>query len=184
MHQVKSPTEELETWWVGAYPKLLSTVTRWTTSRDLAEDILQDLAVLALGAQEDERFHDLASFTRWAYRNARWLFLNHLRRSTPKRAPAEEWEEHLTAQAPTQERQAETRSWLSEALRQLPARQRAVTTASMLGFTTREIAENLDISVATVRSLRRFARNRLAAFLKEQEGDDRPPTDTERGEPI
>lgn len=63
-------------------------------------------------------------------------------------------------------------------LAKLPERQRLVLAWHLDGFTNLEIAEALDVTLATARSTLRHARERLK---KEFEALDRPPNDTGEG---
>lgn len=170
MLPVKPQDEAFETWWVQTYPRLLATVIRWGASQDQAEDILQDVAVLALRASEKQELQDEESFKQWLYRHTRWKFMDHLRRrSRQRRADAEDSTGATPFQGPDQETVARLKRVLDTALHRLPERQLTVMRLALLGFSSQEIAERLEIKPATARSHLRFARNRLAELLKEQE---------------
>lgn len=170
---MKPQDEAFETWWVQTYPRVLATLLRAGASQDQAEDVLQDVAILALRASETLGFRDKESFEQWLYRHARWKFLDHLRFGSRMRQPDVGATTGADSATPFQEPDQETKVMLSRvldtALRRLPQRQLTVMRLYLLGFSSQEIAEQLAISPATARSHLRFARNRLAKLLKEQE---------------
>lgn len=152
-------------WWVQVFPRLLMRATWLTGSRDVALDLVQDLAVLALRRLRDPGFPTEVEFQQWAYQRLRWLFLD-LQRSRGRRPVLQQLDSDDIGQwaAPRQEGRALVGE-LSRRVELLPPRQRAVLEEVLLGYSTEEIARKLGIKQATVRSSLRHARSFLAEPL-------------------
>lgn len=153
--------EEFEQWWSELEPQIFRTATRLSVFRDQAEDLVHDIAVLAL--RDLSRFPSREDFARWAFKRLRWLAIDAYR-AREKREP---WTESMDLWHPSPPDQENVLLLqpISEAIRQLPDRQKKVIVQTAQGRTTGEIAEDLGVTEATVRSLRRFARNRLARLV-------------------
>lgn len=162
--------EDFREWWMHLYPRLLGRASRLSGPSE-ASDIVQDVAVLALRKlQREERFPfpDQEAFDKWAYSCLRYRALDRLRAA----ARGKQLNESKTMepfQEPPQHHWVTLRHGLSQALRSLPERQQAVMRALVAGQTTTEIANDLGIEEATVRSLRRYARRHLVKFFEEND---------------
>lgn len=155
--------EEFARWWIETEPKLLKVAMHYSRSSDTAEEVVQDIAVLALGNLS--RFATAGDFRRWAYVKIYWLVLDayrglkeqSLERTTEKAVP------------PTQEQELILQD-IKRLIPKLPSRQQAVILGMLEGKSTETIARGLQVTEATVRSLRRFARNRLVTLLEREGG--------------
>jgi RNA polymerase sigma-70 factor (ECF subfamily) len=155
-------TEHLLLWWTELEPSLKRLAQRYAVDSESGSDLVQDLAVLVL--QKGIRFDNRDAFAGWARARLRWLALDRLRLRTrlDGSAPPEQ------PVAPMQEqRLIATDIWQS--LSRLPQRQQTALRLTLRGLSNSEIAEEMGITEATVRSLLRFARQALAAVLSEEE---------------
>ena len=124
-----------------------------------ARDVAQDLAVVAL--QKFESFDDESHLAAWALTRARWLSLDRLKVQR-RRLPLNAVGRNYTAETPENAVLAEE---IQELLERLPRRQRVALELTAAGFSVGEIARELGVREATVRSLRRHARYRLLRNL-------------------
>ena len=151
---------ELGGWWTEVEPRLLQAARRYRPY-DVARDLVQDVAVLAVTNQD--RFTQAEDFFRWARARLHWLLLD--RFDAERRRPtvsAEKAPEPAVASTQEQDLMArEIRSLIEE----LPGRQQAVLRGIIEGRSTSEIAAELQVTEATVRSLRRFGCRALAILL-------------------
>jgi RNA polymerase sigma factor (sigma-70 family) len=148
-------------WWVEVEPSLLRVSRRYGKSSEDAQDIVQDLAILAV--KNWKRFTGIEEFRRWAYARLHWLALDQLRGQKHKfHAPLESTNEQSVAAAQEQELIVHE---ILNLISKLPERQQVVLKRMFEGSSTLEIAEVLNIKESTVRSLQRFARINLVNLL-------------------
>lgn len=151
--------------WLAIAPVLRRSVRRYGLAVEVQRDLVQDVAVLvvrhggALAGHEDLR--------RWALARLHWLALDHLAarsrmRSRPLDGPGE------PGVAGGQEERVELAEVLG-LIDQLPDRQAAAMRGLLEGQSAETVGRRLSVSPATVRSLQRFARQRLARWLAEKE---------------
>lgn len=170
-HTPENPSlsgEEFKEWWVSIYPRLLARAGRLAGASE-APDIVQDVAILALRKlkrAERRPFPSQQDFNHWAYSCVRYRALDRLRAFS---RGTELLEEAKHPQDPVQYKRVVLRGTLLKALGNLTDRQRMVVRGFVGGKTTREIAEELGVEEATVRSVRRFAKHRLVEFFEENE---------------
>lgn len=150
-------------WWREIEPDLLRKAMKFGLG-DRARDVVQDVAVLAL---MHEGFSDLEQFTKWASARVYWLSLDRLQGAAKTRTNSEIVLGKIGV-APAQERSVMAEE-LWRGVQQLPARQRHAMKKSLQGGSTDEIARELHVTTATVRSLLRFARRALFRQLTEGE---------------
>jgi RNA polymerase sigma-70 factor (ECF subfamily) len=161
---------EIERWWLEIEAKLLNRARMLTHSAEDAKDLVQDVALLTLTTKH--RFATREDFTAWAFTRLHWRALDHLRSASMRQRRLQFfWRSQPQAQEPHYERELDSQRALA-ALADLPPRQQDILRSSLEGRPTEEIALRLGITEATVRSLRRFARLRLAKALSKK-------TDTE-----
>ncbi len=153
---------EFTQWWIETEPSLFRLAQRYMASREAAQDLLQDVAILAI--RELQRFADREEFRRWAHAKLRWFALDQLR---SRRYQSLDWAPEQSTR-PTQD-QGLIVEHIFNLITNLPPRQRAVLRGMIEGRSTPEIARELQIAEPTVRSLQRFARRRLAALLRQEE---------------
>ncbi len=150
-------------------PRVLTFLTRMVRDRARAEELTQDVFVRIYNAAG--RYEAKARFSTWIFGIAHNLALNELARAhrryeqgsdelaeLPAADPAPGADEQLSAER--------TRKQLERALAKLPERQRAaLLLRSEQGLGYEEIAQALDTSVSSVKSLIHRARETLLAEL-------------------
>ena len=155
--------------WSGPLLRYLERMVRDTAT---AEELVQE-AFLRVHRARD-RYEPSARFSTWLYRIATNLALNELRRPRRRRPHAstdvEEAEVPVLREAgPTPDERAHSRRVsvaVEAALRDLPERQRmALWLVAVEGLAYAEVAEALETSVGSVKSLVHRARTQLAAVL-------------------
>ena len=145
-------------------PILRKSAARLVRSYSVADDLVQDVAVLALrlGVQFD--FDSQEAFQRWALRRIRWYALDYLKNSMRLVTIGDGAQlEFSSAEGADPMNAAATTRAITDALNALPPRQRAVATRKLQGEVNSEIASHLKITESTVRSLWRFARQRMVS---------------------
>jgi RNA polymerase sigma-70 factor (ECF subfamily) len=147
-----------EGWWRAIEPKVRRLGRALLRSGEAAQDLSQEVAVAALMKYPD--FRNGEHFAGWVMTRARWLALDRLRmerHAWPLEAvPASQ-------DAPAAEDDGALRD-IFRAISRLPERQQVVTLRTIEGYSAAEIGRELGIAEATVRSLLRHARLKLAAF--------------------
>ncbi|MEU6765506.1 sigma-70 family RNA polymerase sigma factor [Streptomyces sp. NPDC046853] len=166
-----APGESMRDFYERMYPKLMARAYMMCGSRQDAEDVVQDafVAVLPRWAQYSSYETPEAVVHRamvqrvWKMRQRRARWLGRLKDVVP---PEAVWDPQISAET----------SEVLEALRELPLRQRAVLVLHALaGFSSQEIADELEISVDTVRTHKYRGREKLKCMLGMEGRDaDRP----------
>ena len=158
--------KEFEKWWIETEPRLLHTARQYTSSLEDAQDVVQQIAVVAI--KKLDSFGSIEEFRGWAYSRARWRAIDQLRKSI-RHEPLEASVELGTN--PIQEQSVIIADVL-QLVAQLPRRQQEVMTSIIEGQTDSQIAKKLQITEPSVRSLKRFARAKLTTLLSTMEGGD------------
>ncbi len=142
---------------------LIRWANRLTGDPEAARDIVQKVA---LAMWEYRRFQDEEHFKKWSIQKVRWFSIDYVRtRKRERNLIARDADVNGLTEGPTQERD-QAISELREAIAFLPERQRNVAVRYYVqDQSVREIARDLDIEEATVRSLLRHARSALARRL-------------------
>ena len=155
-------------------PRVLTFLTRLVRDRARAEELTQDVFVRIYNAAD--RYEPKARFSTWIFGIAHNLGLNELarahRRYEQSDGPLEELASPDPAPGADEKLEAEQlRVRLERALAKLPERQRAaLLLRSEQGLGYDEIAQTLDASVSSVKSLIHRARESLLAALGEESG--------------
>lgn len=158
----RGSTGKLELWWADTESGLLRAARR-RLSAEGAEDAVQDVAVLAV--RHADRFSNLEDFRRWAHARLHWLILDRLF----GKAPVRSLEQHREPVVASAQDQALIAQDLMRLITALPPRQYAIVRGMLEGRETKDLAREMGVTEATIRSLQRFARQRLAALLAEVE---------------
>jgi RNA polymerase sigma factor (sigma-70 family) len=151
----------------GEYRQVVATVELVCGSLPTAEDAVQE--ALARAWEHEARGKDIRSLGAWVTTVALNLARSQMRRWRCERRARDRLLplQRAVPDAPAASGEAHA---VREALRQLPRRQREVTALRYyLGLDVAEIAERLDISTGTVKSLLFRARRALAAALGEDD---------------
>ena len=153
-------------------PRVLTFLTRLVRDRARAEELTQDVFVRIYNAAD--RYEPKARFSTWIFGIAHNLGLNELARAHRRYERGDTPLEELVSSDPSpgadeKLEAAELHGRLERALAKLPDRQRAaLLLRSEQGLAYEEIAEALDASVSSVKSLIHRARESLIAELGEE----------------
>ena len=164
------PTSAFLEWWLKVEAHLLQALRKKGLAIDVAQDIIQEVAVIvvrevqAAGSYEEflGRFRSLPEFLSWTRVRAGWLLLDKLRLDRRLRTAISK---EQTASEPAQQEWTAYIEELRALIKDLPERQRHAITGLLEGLPPAEIARQMGISSASVRSLQRFGRVRLAGTL-------------------
>lgn len=161
--------DEFTTLWKNIFDELIQRARRLGLPHSLAEDVVQDTAIEAIQRiLKNKGFNDAGHFTKWAYVTLRFRCLDYL--------ATNRWGLPIgdVAQAATGEYSGDSQQ-VSEILREiiakLPDRQREVVERIAANESTESIASAMDISEATVRSLKRLAKEKIQSELAVFEKD-------------
>jgi RNA polymerase sigma-70 factor (ECF subfamily) len=162
-----------ETLFARYTPRVLTFLTRMVRDRSRAEELTQDVFVRIYNAAG--RYEASARFSTWIFGIAHNLALNDLARAHRRYEQAHGELDELAAADPApgadEKLEAErTRARLETALEGLPERQRAaLLLRSEQGLGYEEIAQALETTIGSVKSLIHRAREALLATLEEVE---------------
>jgi RNA polymerase sigma-70 factor (ECF subfamily) len=136
-------------------------------NRDDAEELAQEAFLRVYRAKESyiPALHG-ASFSTWFHRIVTNLAINHRRRKRPE--PLPDYEQKSTAASAADDAaNAESESRIWAALHELPPRQRAALVLTRIeGYSYRDAARIMDVSIEAVRSLIARARGALRVELQ------------------
>jgi len=156
---------QLAEWWLAIAPDLRRSVRRYGLPVEVQRDLVQDVAVLVV--RHGAALAGKGDLRRWALARLHWLALDHLGgQGRARLRPLGGGQEPVVAGG------QEGRVALAEVLDligRLPERQAASMRGLLEGQSAEAIARQLMVSPATIRSLQRFARQRLAQWLAEKE---------------
>lgn len=166
------PEGQLELWLQQGYASVLRAVQRLGLSTAEAEDVIQDALIGLLGSERTFSSYD--QFLAYLQTGARWRALDSWRRmfreATPESQLSEADRDRFFDHS-VDDGVLDTNIFALELERQmaeLPAKSLEVVRLSMVGLNSFEIAKQLGIKPASVRSLLRFARYRLAKGIKRE----------------
>ena len=168
--------DELIRWWANIEPMLVRFARSYGLDIENAQDVVQDIAVLVLkkyseAASDPEETHsqfvDEGKFKHWVYARSHWILLDRFR-STKLVLESIDFVPERSV-SPNQEEALIVKDILS-LVEELPTNQRTVLQGLIKGRSREEIATELHVKEATIRSLQRYARVKLAALLAKQEG--------------
>lgn len=156
-------------WWDRIRPEVGRVLRRYAAPPD-ASDLEQDLVCLAW--QKRNEFMGFEHFRRWALQRARWRALDRLGSGSVLHEVLASGDHVPDALAlpPAQESHVALKE-LAGAIQRLPPKQKAALIGTIEGKSEESLAQELAVSPATVRSLRRFARARLVELFFGKERD-------------
>ena len=157
--------KQLGQWLETAYPLVLQAVQRLGLSRTQAEDVVQDALIGLLDGIR--KFKSYEMFVAYLRTSARWRALDSWRRRVREPTPESQLSEadrirYMEHADSDQTDSIVYRRELEQKIEELPKRSRDVVTLTISGLDSFEIAKKLGVKPASVRSLLRFARYRLA----------------------
>lgn len=164
-----NPSSTFEAWWNDLQTEALSQVKRWIRSEDLANDVVQSLALLAYDAYLQNRFRDRSHFRKWIFQRSKWLTIDLIRWIATRREEAlESWAGLQTDEPSEVAIYSELRTQLTEQIAKLPDEQKKCMELLLDGLKPTQIARRLKKNPQTVRSIIRAARIALASQLPEE----------------
>jgi RNA polymerase sigma-70 factor (ECF subfamily) len=148
---------------IEALPKLRGYAIALTNDRAMADDLLQETAMRALGART--QFQMGTNFNAWMYRILRNEFISWMRKSHRKAVPIDNLPEAFLTSSATQENQILVRE-LGQALGKLPRAQReALVLICGSGLSYEEASAVIGCTVGTVKSRVYRARAQMEYFV-------------------
>lgn len=155
---------------VGLQGNLLSFAYQLTSSRDEAQDLLQDTTLKAL--DNEEKYVDNVNFKGWIFTIMRNIFINNYRQSVRQATVVDKTEDlyHLNicqdSGIDTPEGSFAVKE-ISQAVSEFTDEYRIPFNLYVAGYKYHEIAEKLDLPLGTVKSRIFFARKRLRNQLQD-----------------
>lgn len=148
---------------IAYYPSLYSFAFRYVTEDMVAEDIVQDVFVKLW--ETKERVEHIDDLSAYLYQMVRFKCFNHLR--------AQKIRDNAAQKFVTEQEVSDTDAYIMEetyrlvikTMEDLPPACRNVITLSMQGFSAKDIAEQLNIAVETVKKQKQIARKVLKEKL-------------------
>ncbi|MCI0691610.1 sigma-70 family RNA polymerase sigma factor [candidate division KSB1 bacterium] len=140
-------------WWTHIESAIFTIGRKYLRSTDAAQDLAQDVAISAL--LKFSSFRDRDHFEAWTLTRARWLALDRLHFKRLEKSPVDALTDSATPEDTAQ------LSEILEIISRFPQNQKTALLMTYEGHTTSEIAAELGVKPATVRSLKRHARYRL-----------------------
>jgi len=162
-------------------PRLRFYALSLTHDRDRANDLVQEAAVKAIAGRAS--FRPGTNFAGWVFRIQRNEFISGLRRQRPTVPIDTTVVESLTTR-PTQENNLVTREFLRAFAQLNPGQREALVLAMVDGLPYEDIAEQVGVSVGTVKSRVSRGRATLARLLLDDDGDQAAPRDVARSRHI
>lgn len=166
LRTVEASDQEFVEWWSIVYSRLSAIAHRFLHDEDAAQDLVQDLAVVAY--RRFSKFSSYSHFEAWLTQRARWLALNRLRLANRNVNLEELSEPGLNAEVHDELGIAH----VVDLITRLPSAQARVLYLTASGLSTREIAMRMRITEPSVRSLRRHGRLALRKLLDAEEVND------------
>lgn len=147
------------------FPFLVMFADKYLEDMDLAADVAQE-AFIQLWRFEGE-FESLEKVKGFLYTTARHLALNHLKHDRIVEEYVKIQEKETDIFFRDQVIEEETYQLVHKAVNQLAEQSRKIIQLSLHGYSNQEIAEQLHISVNSVRTLKQNAYKKLRKILKE-----------------
>ncbi len=155
-----SEQERFLAWWAPVEGTIVAIAMKILSSSDLAAEVAQDIAVAAW--QGRSRFDTAEDLQRWCVKRGKWLALDRFRLRKRRLGLLRRYTARLRPPSPP----ADDILDLAEHVDRLPDRQRRVIKAYFEGRSDGQVAAELGVERATVRSLRRYALQRLTEAFR------------------
>lgn len=141
---------------------------RFIEDRHACEDIVQD-TFISIWEQREGTYDSVLMFQAYVYKTIRNKALNYLKHSRIKEQYSQAYLKELESEEFIMESvlEEETHFTLYEAIRQLTPQCRQVIKLHLEGKSNKEIAEEMQISIITVKSHKMVAFSRLRKMLKD-----------------
>ena len=166
MEKITNYNQQLQEYWDFSEHLLRARLYKVLASNEAVNDVLQDLAILALTRKPNPAISSKEEFLRWARIRCRWLALDWIE---THRANIIDSTEPATEASP--EDIASANELWSKVLKRLPGEQLNVVKLRLKGYTATESGAKLGKKPATVRSLWRHAKKRIIMELTRIENE-------------
>lgn len=150
---------------VEYYPPLVSFAMKYLDREEAAEDIIQDVFVKVWETRE--RLKDVDNLSAYLYQMVRFRCFNHLRAEKIRHDATRSFTEEMDITEMNEYIKEETFRIVMHVIDQLPPGSRNVFSRAIQGYSAKEIADELGITVETVKKQKQNARR----ILKERLGN-------------
>lgn len=155
---------------LGLQGNLLSFAYQLTTSREAAQDLLQDTTLKAL--DNEEKYVDNVNFKGWIFTIMRNIFINNYRQTVRKATVIDQTEDLYHLNLPQESgldtpEGSLTANEITAAISSFSDDYRIPFSMHVAGYKYNEIAEKMNLPLGTVKSRIFFARRRLQEMLKD-----------------
>ncbi len=149
----------LQDLFVEYYPALKSFAVRYVNSPEVAEDLVQDVFLRLW--ENGELLNDVEEKSAYLYQMVRFKSIDYLRHKKYSEKSIEEYAAELSQVDDSAYWEEEIYRRMMNAIGTLPKGVHAVLTLSLEGRSAKEVAEQLNISVETVKKQKQIARKML-----------------------
>lgn len=153
-----------QTLFVDYYPSLLSFARRFVEDKDVSEDLVQDVFVKVW--ENRKHLEGVEDISAYLYQMVRFKCFNHLRNEKVRNKATQLFVDEFDIECMETYIQEETYRMVMNALDDLSPACREVFTRFVQGYKAKDIAEELNIAVETVKKQKQIARK----ILKERLG--------------
>ncbi len=153
--------------WGEYFDLFVRTAERFGLGTAAAEDVIQDLAIEAIGRESN--FKDEEHFKLWALRVIRHRAIDYLTSNLPINLGSQS--EQLPAAETTHKEPSEYVEFIRGIMEKLPPRQLELVERLQAGESTRQIASAMQITQASARSLKRHAMNFIRSHSEHYFGE-------------
>lgn len=148
---------------VEYYPSLLNFARRYVEGMSVAEDLVQDVFVKIWETQD--QLTEIEDFSAYVYQMVRFKCFNYLRNEKVRGNATRSYTAELDVTEINAYIKEETLRMVGKALEELPPACRKVFTLTLEGYRAKDIADQLQIAVETVKKQKQIARKMLKKKL-------------------
>lgn len=148
---------------IDYYPSLLSFAKKYVEDEIAAEDLVQDVFVKVWETRE--KLKEVDDFSAYIYQMVRFKCFNHLRNEKVRGNATRQFTEELDSAEVDAYIREETFRLIVKAVEDLPPACRNIFTLTLDGYKAKDIAEQLNIAVETVKKQKQIARKMLKEKL-------------------
>lgn len=150
---------------VDYYPSLISFAVKYVDREEVAEDIVQDVFVKVWETRE--KLREVDNLSAYLYQMVRFKCFNHLRAEKVRQDATRSFTEEMDVVEMNEYIREETFRIVMHVVDELPAGSRNVFSRAIQGYSAKEIADELGITIETVKKQKQNARR----VLKEKLGN-------------
>ncbi len=150
---------------VDYYPSLISFAVKYVNHEEVAEDIVQDVFVKVWETRE--KLRDVDNLSAYLYQMVRFKCFNHLRAEKIRQDATRSFTEEMDVVEMNEYIREETFRIVMHVVDELPTGSRNVFSRAIQGYSAKEIADELGITIETVKKQKQNARR----VLKEKLGN-------------